>query len=420
MPRRLTVFAFLVVLLAPALAAAAFDVGLNTRTLTHDGLARNFLVDVPASYDGSTAVPLVLNFHGLGSNAQQQRGISRILPVAEREGFIVAHPNGVSNRWNAGTCCGGTLDEIGFVRAVVASIAAEANIDPRRIYATGLSNGGAMSQWLACNAADLFAATSPMAFPISVEALPDCRPVRSIPVMMVMGLTDVLVDYEDGAFGDAVESFEYWRDIDGCAGTVPDVKDTSNQGYCESYTQCANGTEAKLCSIVAGPTGGSGVDGHILYLNDDYELAEEAWAFLSRFTLPDVAAPATAALAGAEVTSVKGNGKTKVEVSWTLTLGAGTWWLDGTDGTSWSGSTAARGKKGKKLDLTLTDAAAAALAGVLGERVVALAGPTATAVLPDAVVLHVQLDGSGQPKKLTGNLKLGGSPAARWKLALKR
>jgi len=420
MPRRPTIVASLALLLAPALASAAFTVGQNTRTLTHDGLERSYLVDVPASYDGGSAVPLVLNFHGLGSNAQQQRGISRIVPVAEREGFIVAHPNGVGNRWNAGTCCGGTLDEIGFVRAVVASISAEANVDPRRIYATGLSNGGAMSQWLACNAADLFAATAPMAFPISVPTLSECRPVRSIPVMMVMGLTDVLVEYENGSFGDAVESFEYWRDVDGCAGDVPDLRHTSNQGYCESYTQCANGTEAKLCSIVAGPTGGSGVDGHILYLNDDYELAEEAWAFLSRFTLPDVAAPTTAALGGSDLTRVKGNGKTKLAVAWTLTLGAGTWWLEGADGTSWSGSAVARGKKGKKLDLTLTDDSAAALAAVLGARVVALAGPTATAVPPESVVLRLQLDGAGQPRKLTGNLKLAGSPAGRWKLALKR
>jgi polyhydroxybutyrate depolymerase len=417
MHRRFPVLATLAILLAPVLASAAFQVGQNTRTITHDGIERTFLVDVPPGYDGSTAVPLVFNFHGFGSNAAQQRGISGILPVASREGFIVAHPEGVANRWNAGRCCGGTLDEIGFTRAVVASIAGEANIDPRRIYVTGLSNGGAMSHWLACNAADLFAAAAPMAFPISTPELSDCRPVRSIPVMMVMGLTDTLVDYENGEFGGAVESFEYWRDIDGCAGDLPDVHDESGVSYCDAYTQCAGGVEAKLCSVVAGPTGGTPFDGHVLYINDDYVLAEEAWAFLSRFTLPDAVEPVSATLAGTEVVSVKGSGKAKRAVSRAVTLGDGTWWLEGDDGTSWSGSAVPKGRKGRKLELTLTDVSSSALGAFVGDQVVELAG-AGDVDLGDPVVLHLQLDGSGTPKKLRGNLKLGGTKG-RWRLVLR-
>lgn len=419
MHRRLTVLASLAVLLVPAFASAAFTVGVtNNRTLVHDGIERNYMVDVPPSYDGSTAVPLVFNFHGLGSNAAQQRGIANIVPVAFAEGFIVVHPNGVDNRWNAGTCCGGGLDDIGFVRAMVASISSEANVDARRIYATGLSNGGAMSQWISCNAADLFAATAPMAFPISVAELSECRPVRSIPVMMVMGLTDTLVNYENGPFGGAVESFEYWRDIDGCAGTTPDVHDESGPSYCDTYDQCANGVEAKLCSVVAGPTGGTVVDGHVLYLQSDYNLAEEAWAFMSRYTLPDAVEPKTATLSGKDTLTVKGKGKSKVDATWTLTVADGTWWLDGADGAVWSGSTVARGKKGRKLDLTLTDSSIAQLTGTLGERAVALAGPT-TVDTPADVVLRLQLDGSGVPKKLSGNLKLAGATSGRWRVALK-
>jgi hypothetical protein len=314
-------------------------------------------------------------------------------------------------------CCGGTLDEIGFVRAVVAGISAEANIDSRRIYATGLSNGGAMSQWLACNAADLFAAAAPMAFPLSTREFSDCRPAHSIPVMMVMGLTDVLVEYENSFGKGAVRSFDYWRDIDGCAGDAPDVRDESGVSYCESYTQCANGVEAKLCSVVAGPTGGSLVDGHILYLQSDYNLAEEAWAFMSRYTLRDPVEPKSTTLTGTDIISVKGSGKSKQDVTWTVTLADGTWWLEGDDGTSWTGSAVPLGKKGRKVELTLTAESAAALTEALGQRVVELAG-AGDVGLGDPVVLQLQLDGSGTPKKLRGNVKLGGTNG-RWRLAIK-
>lgn len=165
-PTRCTarVVASLVWLIATAAAnsaVAALLAGNHPRTLPFGGLTRTYQVHVPASYDGSVVVPLVMDFHGFTSNGGQQAALSGMVQLSDREGFIVAHPDGVNNAWNVGLCCGNAgIDDVGFIRAVVAAIGAEANVDPQRIYATGLSNGGAISQRLACEAADLFAAAA--------------------------------------------------------------------------------------------------------------------------------------------------------------------------------------------------------------------------------------------------------------------
>jgi polyhydroxybutyrate depolymerase len=144
MCRRLpTVVAIL--LLAGAPAHAAFPTGNSTQTLESGGRMRSYLVHVPASYDGSTAVPLVLDFHGLGSNAVQQRAISGMVAISDREGFLLVHPDGIDNAWNAGMCCSTATDDVEFVRALVATVSSQANVEASRVYATGLSNGGAMS-----------------------------------------------------------------------------------------------------------------------------------------------------------------------------------------------------------------------------------------------------------------------------------
>jgi polyhydroxybutyrate depolymerase len=222
----------------------------------------------------------VLDFHGFTSNAIQQRGISGMAAISDREGFLLVHPDGVNNAWNAGMCCPGAApDDLEFVRAVVAAVSSQANVDASRVYATGLSNGGAMSQRLACDAADLFAASAPMAFPVPFKPLSQCHPVRPMPVLTFMGLVDVLVAYDGLVFPSAAATQDYWHDVNGCDGVTPDAVVVHGASRCETFTSCRDGVESGLCSITAATFGGSPFDGHILYVNDDFVLSEVAWAF---------------------------------------------------------------------------------------------------------------------------------------------
>src|SRR5262245_55518496 len=273
----------------PALGALA--PGVNARTMTFDAQLREYDVYVPASYDGTVPVPLVVDLHGFTSNKAQQRIISGMQGRSDLEGFLVTYPQGRFNSWNAGGCCGQAaaqnIDDMVFIRAMVAVIAAEGNVDPRRVYVTGLSNGGAMTQRLACQAADLFAAAAPMAFPIPFNPLALCQPSRPIPVLMFMGLTDALVPYASAA-----PSFQYWRTFDGCVGTSPDETVVAGGSMCETFTQCSDGVEAGLCSIASNSP--APFAGHILYINPDMNLSQVAWDFLSQFQLPVIAHPAAA------------------------------------------------------------------------------------------------------------------------------
>ena len=403
--------ALLLVVFAIAPAGAALAPGDSTRTLQHGGLSRSYLLHVPASYGGATAVPLVLDVHGAGSNAEQQRLISGMVAVSDREGFLLAHPEGVANAWNAGLCCpGGTPDDVGFIRAVVAAIAAEGNVDPARVYATGLSNGGAISQRLACDAADLFAAAAPMAFPVAFRPLSECRPVRPIPVMTFMGLVDVLVRYDGGLFPSAPATFDYWHDVDGCTGTTPDVVVAEGDSRCETYTRCASGVEAGLCSITAETFGGAFFDGHILYLNDDFVLADVAWAFLSRFRLPD--APATfrtGTLDGTTRLKPRGQAATTTDAAWEVGVGTGTWWASDSAGNAFAGAT--RGK-GRRRTLVFSTDAATSLLAVVAEG---LGVDPATLAFDGDPTLRASI---GRRARVTGTVKIGGASTAAFRVKL--
>jgi len=277
--------------------------GDHRRTLVFGGQSRSYDVHIPPGYDGSTAVPLVLDFHGFPSSPTEQAGVSGWRSLADSEGFIVAYPLGLFGQsdapevdtahgpsFNGGPlCCGWAalrrIDDVGFARAIVQAVAAEANIDRARVFATGWSNGGFMSHRLACEAADVFAAIAPVAGRIGLFPPTSCQPSRPIAVIEFAGLHDPNVPYQGGTGRpSALESFAYWRDANGCGSGPPDDRVDFGTSYCETYRSCRAGMQVELCSIEASQVSYSA--GHNLYLNPDLDVTRTAWEFLSRFRLP--------------------------------------------------------------------------------------------------------------------------------------
>ena len=279
-------------------ANADFAAGVNARDLEHDGLTRIYDVYAPASYDGTKPTSLVLDFHGFSSPKEGQASLSGFRELADQEGFLVAWGQGTGGdlawSWNGGSCCGAgvrdQVDDVGFVRAMIQAIAAEGSVDTRRVYATGLSNGGAMTHRLACEAADVIAAAAPMAFGLPFSEPSNCQPSRPITLFSVMGLTDTVVSYAGGFTPGAVETFDFWRDHNGCDEGDPDVVETTGMATCEIYTRCDATTQTALCSIVADDFANvpplQQFAGHLLYLNDDLDLAQEAWSVMRLHALP--------------------------------------------------------------------------------------------------------------------------------------
>jgi len=395
-----------IAILSPAHAAAVFVPGDNDRTLNHAGNVRSYRVHVPPAWTGASPAAVVIDIHGWTSNAAQQQALSGLRAVSDREGFFVVWPQGLNNLWNAGTCCGNPgLDDVGFLRAVVDAVAAEGNVDRRRVYATGLSNGGAMSHKLACEASDVFAAAAPMAFPLPYSNLSQCQPARPIPILMVMGLTDALIPYNGGSFGSAPATFARWRDLHGCGGT-PELA-PHGQGYCETFTaaMCDSGREVSLCSIVAQAFPGQFFDGHLLYLNADLNLAEEAWRFLSQFRQPAVPEVAPTTLSGVTRLRFEGRRAPGEAAAWEVAVGGTSWMVE----TNWD--TVLDGiavpPASRRVVLALDDFARSALRGEIEARVEALTGAAGRNVVIDpSVSLKVRLAADGTPRGLSAVVKL--------------
>jgi len=181
--------------------------GTTRQTLTVGGTERSYLIHVPASYDGSSAVPLVLMFHGGGGSGANAERMSEMSPKADAEGFIAVYPNGTGPlpnqdrllTWNAGHCCGdamrNNIDDVGFIRALIVDLQQQYRIDPRRIYATGMSNGGAISYRLGLELSDVLAAIAPVAAVGQVAQQP---PLAPIPVFIIHGDADENVPINGG------------------------------------------------------------------------------------------------------------------------------------------------------------------------------------------------------------------------------
>lgn len=262
-------------------------------TLQFGGQTRSYILHVPPSYTGKFPAPLVIDMHGWFSTASQQALISGFRQKSDQVGFLVAWPQGLNNSWNAMDCCPPSLtsgvDDVGFIRALVSEIANLGYVDPSRVYVTGLSNGGSMSHRLACDAADLFAAAAPVSYPL--DATPArCHPSRPITVVEFHGLNDATVPYAGGGpfndrfgggtlnFMSAQQSLTTWAQIGACTDTRQTVP-LGGANRCDTYTTCAAGVEAGLCSL----------DGsHVLYITQTaLNIADYAWdSVLSRHTLP--------------------------------------------------------------------------------------------------------------------------------------
>ena len=280
--------------------AASLAAGDHAMTLEHGGQTREYDVHVPASYDPNRETPVVFYFHPLLMNKEYLKGAGGVTK-SDQEGFIAVFAQGIESSWNAGACCGpangagsiGAVDDVGFVRAMVDDLKANACVDSKRVYATGFSNGGFLSNRLACEAADVFAAVAPVSAVNGVQA--DCTPSRPMPVFAINGTTDTLVPYQggfffpgitNGAFVSVADTFSGWAGRNGCAG-APIETYSNGSTTCQTFASCAGGVEVTQCTVDGGGHCWFGELFCALGTNSFDIIATDAtWAFLQRFTLP--------------------------------------------------------------------------------------------------------------------------------------
>jgi polyhydroxybutyrate depolymerase len=196
----------LALLLAIAPGAWAAPHGDAEQSIGVDGVTRTFLLHVPQGVDPRVAMPLVVVFHGGGGNAMNAARMSGMDDKADLAQFVVAYPNGTGRlagvgllTWNTWECCGEALergaDDVRFVRAMVESISREYGIDPRRIYAAGMSNGAMMAYRVGCELSDVFAAIAPVSGALDTD---DCNPRYPVSAIVFHGTADKHIRYDGG------------------------------------------------------------------------------------------------------------------------------------------------------------------------------------------------------------------------------
>lgn len=206
-----------------ALICLAAQASAQEQRLTHQDTKRKYIVYTPSSYASQPqrAFPLVLNFHGAGMTMREQMLYTQMNQAAEREGYIVVYPQGIKQDWNVGFAGQEKdgVDDIGFTEALLAQLGQDYRIDPRRVYATGLSRGGFFSLRLAAERPQLFAAVAAVGASMPQHlATARATPAR-LGVLQLLGTADDIVAYggKPGGYLPASESYQYWLKNNGIA-----------------------------------------------------------------------------------------------------------------------------------------------------------------------------------------------------------
>jgi polyhydroxybutyrate depolymerase len=217
----------------------AYTPGTNTHQLPVAGATREFLVHVPPTV--STRVPLVVDFHGAGSNMVEQDVYGDFDPLADAKGFIVATPNGIDaaiRQWRFL----GTQDDVNFANAIVDELVAHACVDPQRVYASGISSGSAMTASLACQSSTRFHGFGLVAGDFYSDSI--CGSAKPRPMVVFHGTADPVVPYNGGQIAGGTipvapeeQTVQSWAQHSGCSG-APTQTTLSSEVVRISYTGC--------------------------------------------------------------------------------------------------------------------------------------------------------------------------------------
>jgi polyhydroxybutyrate depolymerase len=286
----------------------------TTQETLPDTIARNYILYVPQSYDPSTPTPIVVSLHGRGASMVSQARSSGFNDVADQDGFIVLYPQAYDPTlqdptWNYGygnpVYTPGDWNDDEFLDILIDDLAQDLNIDMNRLYVTGLSNGGYMTNRLACTRSERYAAFAAVsgAAPFGLAQL--CEETSHSPYMLVQGTADRISPWEGiveahPVTGQAIymiapveNTLNFWATHNECTGEVvrenlPNSDPDSSVSIITAQG-CPDDAAVILYAVVGGGHNWPGVfdfDSALLgEVNMDYNASEIIWAFFSQYTL---------------------------------------------------------------------------------------------------------------------------------------
>ncbi|MGE5193720.1 MAG: alpha/beta hydrolase family esterase [Deltaproteobacteria bacterium] len=280
--------------------------GNHLRSLHSDGRTRSYHVHVPPQYDATAPTPVVLAYHGLMTNGLMMAGFSGLNKKADEAGFVVVYPNGNGSGnlmlfWNAGGMRqreGEKADDVAFTARLLDDLATLINIDPKRVYATGLSNGGMMCYRLAAELSDRIAAIAPVAGTMAID---EPAPKRPVPVIHFHGTEDTFVPFGGSEarakrfipFKSVDETMRLWAKIDGCpeepmATGLPDSAEDGTTVTRKIWGPGKEGAEVVLYTVTGGGHTWPGMPPIVKFLGKstkDISANDLMWEFFQKHPL---------------------------------------------------------------------------------------------------------------------------------------
>lgn len=267
-------------------------------TIDHDNLEREFIIYIPQIYSPNTPTPLLFCFHGFGGEAKSMMEWADMRPIADTANFILVYPQGSlldgSSHWNIeGPGSKSDADDFGFTEAMLDTITAQYNINQKRIYACGFSNGGFFSFDLACRMNDRFAAVGCVAGTMLEESYLDCNPSHPTSIITIHGTDDGVVPYNglNPYYFSQQQIVDLWVDRNQANPTpviepLPDLNPSDGSTVeLNKYQDGKACTEIHHYKVIGGDHNWPDKNGSPNKINVDITSHELIWNFVSAYNI---------------------------------------------------------------------------------------------------------------------------------------
>ncbi len=263
----------------------------------HDGITRTYSFYVPSSYVPGNPVPMIIGLHGTGSSGASFAQYRDFRPIADTANFIMVHPDGTElfgiKFWNYGSVLGSSVDDVGFLEALIDTISSQYSINPQRIYCTGMSNGSFMTYYMACQT-NRFAAIGSVTGSMDFDMYNNCNPNHPTPSIHIHGTDDPTNPYIGTSTMVGIDDLSrFWVNQNNC-DTTPVIIPVANVNTGDNatadrylYTSGTNGNAVELFKVYGGEHTWPGcpmpASSDIICM--DFDARVEIWRFFNQYAL---------------------------------------------------------------------------------------------------------------------------------------
>lgn len=271
--------------------SSALKPGTHLEAMVHDGIKRTYRLYVPRSYDGAKPVPLVIGLHGSFTDGRIMAILTAFSIPADKYGFAVVYPDGLNTMWRFGG-----KEDVGFIAALIDELVGKKLVDPTRVYSTGISAGGYMSNKLGCDLGHRLAAIAPVCG--TMQKKTENKPVCPMPVLYIHGTDDRITGYDGNLLVgkhavslSAEEQVAWWAKYNRCAEKpkvemLPDKIDDGTAVERWTYEPAKDGAPVIFYKIKGGGHTWPGApfqpEALLGKTCRDFKATEVIWEFFSR------------------------------------------------------------------------------------------------------------------------------------------